>query len=99
MPHSPVEAHPPREGSIIPAPRARGEGQRRPDTLCKSPGAGYSFRDVWSRPALATRVPMSRADALLAAIAEAPDDDAPRLVYADWLEEHGDDARAEFIRV
>jgi uncharacterized protein (TIGR02996 family) len=31
-----------------------------------------------------------------------PDDDAPRLVYADWLEEHGDPARAaraEFIRV
>src|SRR5262249_44868579 len=25
--------------------------------------------------------------------------DAPRLVYADWLEEHGDAARAEFIRV
>ncbi len=28
-----------------------------------------------------------------------PDDDAPRLVFADWLEEHGEDARAEFIRV
>jgi uncharacterized protein (TIGR02996 family) len=28
-----------------------------------------------------------------------PEDDAPRLVYADWLEEHGDGARAEFIRV
>jgi uncharacterized protein (TIGR02996 family) len=27
---------------------------------------------------------------LLAAIAAAPDDDAPRLVYADWLTEHGD---------
>jgi uncharacterized protein (TIGR02996 family) len=26
------------------------------------------------------------------------DDDAPRLVYADWLEEHGDADRAEFIR-
>jgi uncharacterized protein (TIGR02996 family) len=23
-----------------------------------------------------------------------PEDDAPRLVYADWLEEHGDGARA-----
>jgi uncharacterized protein (TIGR02996 family) len=32
-------------------------------------------------------------------IEAAPDDDSPRLVYADWLEEHGDDARAEFIRV
>ena len=25
--------------------------------------------------------------------------DPPRLVYADWLEEHGEEARAEFIRV
>jgi uncharacterized protein (TIGR02996 family) len=41
-------------------------------------------------------------DALLAAIRETPEDDGPRLVYADWLEEHGDEhdrARAEFIRV
>src|SRR5206468_25941 len=33
---------------------------------------------------------------------EHPDDDAPRLVYSDWLEEHGDEddrRRAEFIRV
>lgn len=28
-----------------------------------------------------------------------PEDDAPRLVFADWLEEHGDGDRAEFIRV
>jgi uncharacterized protein (TIGR02996 family) len=28
-----------------------------------------------------------------------PDDDAPRLVFADWLEEQGDSDRAEFIRV
>ncbi len=28
-----------------------------------------------------------------------PDDDAPRLIFADWLEEHGDSDRAEFIRV
>jgi uncharacterized protein (TIGR02996 family) len=27
------------------------------------------------------------------------DDDTPRLVYADWLTEHGKDDRAEFIRV
>src|SRR5689334_5073625 len=41
---------------------------------------------------------MSEADALLAAICEAPQDDAPRLVYADWLEEYGDPNRADFIR-
>jgi uncharacterized protein (TIGR02996 family) len=38
------------------------------------------------------------ADALLRAVLAAPDDDAPRLVYADWLEEHGDMDRAAFIR-
>lgn len=27
-----------------------------------------------------------------------PDDDAPRLIYADWLEEQGQLHRAEFIR-
>jgi uncharacterized protein (TIGR02996 family) len=36
--------------------------------------------------------------ALLAAVLDDPDDDLPRLAYADWLDEHGDDARAEFIR-
>jgi uncharacterized protein (TIGR02996 family) len=36
--------------------------------------------------------------ALLAAIHEAPEDDAPRLVYADWLEDHGESDRADFIR-
>ena len=39
----------------------------------------------------------------LRAIAAVPDDDTPRLVYADWLDEHAasdaDRARAEFIRL
>jgi uncharacterized protein (TIGR02996 family) len=38
-------------------------------------------------------------DALLAAVAADPDADAPRLVFADYLDEHGDPDRAEFIRV
>src|SRR5215208_6798469 len=42
---------------------------------------------------------MSNGTALLDAIRAAPDDDAPRLVYADWLDEHGQPERAEFIRV
>jgi uncharacterized protein (TIGR02996 family) len=37
-------------------------------------------------------------DAFLADIAANSDDDAPRLVYADWLDEHGDPERAQFIR-
>jgi uncharacterized protein (TIGR02996 family) len=45
-------------------------------------------------------MPSERA-ALVAAILEAPEDDAPRLVCADWFEEQGDEAsvaRADFIR-
>jgi uncharacterized protein (TIGR02996 family) len=37
-------------------------------------------------------------DAFLRAILQDPDDDVPRLVYADWLDERGD-PRGEFIRV
>lgn len=32
-------------------------------------------------------------------ILQNPDDDTPRLVYSDWLEEHGQGPRAELIRV
>lgn len=42
---------------------------------------------------------MTDHDALLRAILAAPHEDTPRLVYADWLQEHSHDARAEFIRV
>ena len=36
---------------------------------------------------------------MIHAIHEQPDDDLPRLAYADWLEERGDADHAEFIRV
>ena len=42
---------------------------------------------------------MTDGDALLRAIAAAPDDDAPRLVYADWLDEHDRPDPAELIRI
>src|SRR5262245_17112655 len=38
-------------------------------------------------------------EALSAAILADPDDDRPRLVYADWLEQHGQFDRARLIRV
>jgi uncharacterized protein (TIGR02996 family) len=41
----------------------------------------------------------STAQGFLDDIITHPDDDTPRLIFADWLEEHGDSARAEFIRV
>lgn len=42
---------------------------------------------------------MSDAGAFLDAIFAQPDDDTPRLVYADWLEEHGQASYARFIRL
>jgi uncharacterized protein (TIGR02996 family) len=41
---------------------------------------------------------MNDQTALLRAICENPDDDTVRLAYADWLEEHDDPTRADFIR-
>src|SRR6188768_3919841 len=45
---------------------------------------------------------MSDGDVILSAILAEPDEDVPRLAFADWLDEHGGEserARAEFIRV
>jgi uncharacterized protein (TIGR02996 family) len=42
---------------------------------------------------------VSEQAALLSAICADPEDDTPRLAYADWLQENGDEDRAEFIRV
>jgi uncharacterized protein (TIGR02996 family) len=49
---------------------------------------------------------MSQLESFLEAIHESPDDDTPRLIFADWLDENGDaagvpaaSARAELIRV
>lgn len=38
-------------------------------------------------------------EALIRTVIACPDDDTPRLVVADWFEEHGEGDRAEFIRV
>jgi uncharacterized protein (TIGR02996 family) len=48
------------------------------------------------------RLPVTTADPrapFLAAVLARPDDDLPRLIFADWLDEHGDADRAEFIRL
>jgi uncharacterized protein (TIGR02996 family) len=42
---------------------------------------------------------MNQEEAFLAALAENPEDETTRLVFADWLEEHDEPDRAEFIRV
>jgi uncharacterized protein (TIGR02996 family) len=42
---------------------------------------------------------MDTKTALLRAILDNPADDLPRLVYADWCDEHGEPERAEFVRL
>jgi uncharacterized protein (TIGR02996 family) len=44
-------------------------------------------------------MPSTEQLALWAAIRANPLDDTPRLVYADWLQENGDEPRADFIRL
>lgn len=41
---------------------------------------------------------MTEWEALMRAVCEHPDDDTPRLVLADWLDENGEPERAKFIR-
>lgn len=41
---------------------------------------------------------MTEQEQLLAGVIANPDDDAPRLIYADWLEENGELERSEYIR-
>src|SRR5262249_55290433 len=38
-------------------------------------------------------------EVLLAGCKDAPDEDEPRQILADWLEEHGEGERAEFVRL
>jgi uncharacterized protein (TIGR02996 family) len=45
------------------------------------------------------RMPATDERAFFDRIRDAPDDDAPRLIYADWLDEHDQPDRAEFIRL
>src|SRR5215471_8027728 len=42
---------------------------------------------------------MPTEDDFVQALLDDPDDYTTRLVFADWLEEHGNAARAEFLRV
>src|SRR4051812_31182343 len=42
---------------------------------------------------------MNLQDAFLQAVRAAPDEDAPRLLYADWLDERGEHGHAEVIRL
>src|SRR4051812_46175401 len=62
------------------------------------PGRGGSFGAAGSHPG-ALAMSDNKAAGFLDDITAHPDDDNPRLIYSDWLEDQGDVARAEFIRV
>src|SRR3954463_15201453 len=64
-------------------------GRRRPGTLERTSAESGSNPE----PA------MTSEEAFVQAILADPEDDTPRLVFADWLDEHGQHARAEFIRL
>jgi uncharacterized protein (TIGR02996 family) len=42
---------------------------------------------------------MKERDLLMQAILDHPDEDAPRLVFADWLEEHGESELGRYVRL
>lgn len=42
---------------------------------------------------------MTEQEALIRRVCLAPDDDTPRLIFADWCDDQGEQERAEFIRV
>src|SRR5262249_8069317 len=71
---------------------AGGDGRHRRGPLT-------TVRPNWSPLSALGFLRMSLDDAFLRDICERPDDDAPRLIYADWLEENGHAERAEFIRL
>ncbi|HUR55777.1 MAG TPA: TIGR02996 domain-containing protein [Gemmataceae bacterium] len=51
------------------------------------------------RPRWKSAGPNTEQKQLYRAVLDHPDEDTPRLMYADWLDENGDPARAEFIRL
>jgi uncharacterized protein (TIGR02996 family) len=67
------------------------------------PGGVRAFRYEPSagteRPRWAAVASADDQNQLLRAICDDPDDDTARLVYADWLDEHDDPTRAEFVRL
>jgi len=55
---------------------------------------------AWIIARLDSHRPMhSDEDAFLRAIRDKPEDDAPRLIFADWLDDHEQPERAEYLRI
>src|SRR5947209_1259489 len=82
-----------------PPPRTRLRTSPMTDLPMKSlgdPGLSYRAPSGVRKGASPGR---AREGTRMNAIREDPDDDAPRLAYADWLEEHGAAERADLLRV
>src|SRR5262245_51996028 len=71
-----------------------------PEELGELAGASTTTSHVpaWAVP-LPDRGRDPEQEKLLDGIRQHPEDDLPRLVYADWLEDNGQPERAELIRV
>src|SRR5262245_31359864 len=67
-------------------------------TVLPTPSKAVSSHSTPKLPRVHPETIVTHEEAFLEDIAEHPDDDAPRLVYADWLDDHGHGAKAEFIR-
>jgi uncharacterized protein (TIGR02996 family) len=98
----------PKCGKARRAQRVRKEGpnQGRVFLVCGDPACDsfeWASPPAEPRPAPAPRPSPTEGqcteEGLLADIRDHPEEDAPRLIYADWLEEHGQPLRAELIRV
>src|SRR4051812_1418443 len=90
----------------VPGPEAPADGDSQdgdprvgPPLRLDGPGSGAVRQQARPVRGRGARRAMTDRDALLASIHATPDDDAPRLVFADWLDEHGEPERAEFIRL
>src|SRR3954447_5606631 len=96
------ESHLPRPTVVAIAPPRRAPARIAKDSsrrLCLPPERGR-YHGSWRPPRRPPDdPPMRDADPFLAAITARPDDDLPRLIFADWLDEHGHADRAEFIRL
>jgi uncharacterized protein (TIGR02996 family) len=87
----------PRPCSIASAPSSASDPPCHSDVLF--PIRAFYFRPAFYRKALRDESrTMTNRNSFIRSIIAAPEDDAPRLIYADWLDEHGEPERADFIR-
>src|SRR5262245_46092044 len=84
----------------MPPRSSSGGGSRSRDCCSDGLTARMGLRRMLERSRAVSLAAFSGDDrAFLEAIKAAPDDIAVRLVYADWLEERGEQDKASFLRI